>query len=243
MQITTVLFDMGGTLLGYEQRAKMGFPFTNAMSAVGLDPADPAVVDARQRAAEEVERRYAALDAFIHRDLFRERVALTARLMGVTMPDAVLDVYDIEQRRAVVEFLTPMPGVHDMLRALRERGLYVAVVSNADDDYLEPVLARNGITELLDDWTSSEEAASCKPHGRIFDYSLAKARRTAAETLFVGDSPEHDVAGSRRAGMRSALISEPGRVAPLSTGLEAAEPDWRIRELLELVDIIDRTNS
>lgn len=29
-----------------------------------------------------------------------------------------------------------------------------------------------------------------------------------AEALFVGDSPDHDIVGARRAGMRSALITD-----------------------------------
>jgi len=242
MEITAVLFDMGGTLLSYENRQQMGSAFVTALRRLGLDPADPAVVEARHRAGQEVEREYAARRSFIHRDLFRDRVSRTAALMGVGVPAEVLDRFDDEQRAAVVEHLAPMPGVHETLRLLRERRIYVAVVSNADDDYLEPALARHGLTPLLDHWTSSEEADSCKPDERIYEYSLAKARRSAAEALFVGDSPAHDVAGARRVGMRSVLIGEPGSVAPLSSGLRADEPDWQVRELLELIPIVDAAN-
>ena len=238
-----MLFDMGGTLLSYENRQQMGSAFVSALRRLGLDPGDPAVVAARNRAGEEVEREYAARRSFIHRHLFRDRVARTAALLGITAPTDVLDRFDEEQRDAVVQHLAPMPGVHDTLRLLRERGIYVAVVSNADDDYLEPALERNGLTPLLDHWTSSEEADSCKPDARIYEYSLAKAARSAAETLFVGDSPAHDVAGARGVGMRSALIGEPGSVAPLSSGLSAVAPDWHVRALLELVPIVDAANG
>lgn len=243
MEITAVLFDMGGTLLSYAHRQQMGSAFVTALHRLGLDPADPRVVDARNRAGEEVEREYAAQRSFIHRHLFRDRVARTARLLGIEPPTDVLDRFDDEQRTAVIEHLAPMPGVHATLRLLRERNIYVAVVSNADDDYLEPALERNGLLPLLDHWTSSEEADSCKPDLRIYEYCLAKAGRSPAEALFVGDSPAHDVAGARRAGMRTALIGEPGSVAPLSTGLEGEEPDWHVRELLELVPIVDDVND
>lgn len=239
MRIDAVLFDMGGTLLGYENREKLGGAFVQALAELGLDSTDPAVIAARKQAAQEVEARFAMLRSFIHRDLFRERVARTAEILGVTASKEILDRFYSNQRKAVVNFLSPMPGVHDMLRSLRERGLYLAVVSNADDDYMEPALARHGLTELLDDWTSSEEAKSCKPDDAIFSYALKKAERDAGSTLFVGDSPQHDVAGAHRAGMRTALIGDPGVVAPLSEGLVGQDPDWHIRSLMELVPIVD----
>lgn len=238
-----MLFDMGGTLLSYAARAQMGSANVTALARLGFVADDPAVQDARRRAAEEVEAAYATRPSFIHRDLFRDRLVRTAELLGVTASADVLDRYDEEQRAAVIEHLTPMPGVHDALRGLRARGVYVGVVSNADDDYLGPVLERNGLDVLVDHWTSSEEADSCKPDGRIYAYSLAKAGRTPAETLFVGDSPQHDVAGAQRAGLRAVLIGEPGTVAPLSHGLDAAVPEHEIRELLELLAIVDGYNG
>lgn len=241
--VTAVLFDMGGTLLSYAARAQMGSANVTALRRLGFSFDDPAVQAARKQAAEETELAYSTRTSFIHRHLFRDRVARTAELLGVTASDDVLDRFDEEQRAAVIEHLAPMPGVHEALRGLRERGLYVGVVSNADDDYLGPVLERNGLDVLVDHWTSSEEADSCKPDGRIYEYSLAKAGRTPAETLFVGDSPQHDVAGAQRAGMRAVLIGDPGTVAPLSHGLAAAVPEHEIRELLELLPIVDRYNA
>ena len=212
MQVTGVLFDMGGTLLSYENREKIGNAFLTAMSDLGIDVQDSKFAAARKQASSEVEKRFSTVASFVHRDLFRERVMRTAELMGVSASQEVLERFDINQREAVIEHLCPMAGVHEMLVALRSRGIYLAVVSNADDDFMEPVLARNGLTELLDDWTSSEEANSCKPDK------------------------------ARNAGMRGVLISEPDVVAPLSNGLSAVEPDWHIRHLAELVGIIDSLN-
>jgi putative hydrolase of the HAD superfamily len=243
VEVTAVLFDMGGTLLGYAAREELGRPTVDALQRLGFSLGDPAVRAARRRAFEEVERRYATRPSFLHRDLFRDQIARTAELLGVTAPDDLLDRFDAEQLQAVIEHLAPMPGVHEALAGLRARGLYLGVVSNADDDHLAAVLERNGLDVLVDHWTSSEEADSCKPDPRIYRHALAKAGRTPAETLFVGDSPQHDVAGAQRAGMRAALIGEPGTVAPLSSGLEAGRPDFEVRALLELLPIVDGCNS
>ena len=101
-----------------------------------------------------------------------------------------------------------------------------------------------GSTRCVDDWTSSEEAESCKPDRRIYEVALAKAGSTPAETLFVGDSLQHDVAGARAVGMRTVLIGEPGTKAPLSTGLDAPEPaDFEVRRLAEVLTIVDEANG
>ncbi len=239
MAFGAVLFDMGGTLLSYRARQQMGQAQLAALARLGLDPDDPSVRAARRQGADEVERRYAHMVWFLHRDLFRDRLIRTAELLGVHADPEVLARFDVEQRQGVIEHLVPMPDAAATLAGLRARGLYVAVVSNADDDYLGPVLTRHGLDAHLDDWTSSEQARSCKPDQGIFEFALAKAKRTAADTLFVGDSPQHDVAGARRAGMRTALIGDPDQPAPLSAGLPGETPDYAIAALSDLLAIVD----
>jgi putative hydrolase of the HAD superfamily len=243
VEVTAVLFDMGGTLLSYAAREELGRPTVAALQRLGFSLDDPAVRAARRQASEEVARAYASRPSFLHRDLFRDQIARTAELLGVDASADVLDRFDVEQLEAVIEHLAPMPGVHEALQGLRARGLYLGVVSNADDDHLAAILQRNGLDVLVDHWTSSEEADSCKPDPRIYGYALAKAGRTAAETLFVGDSLQHDVAGAQRAGMRAVLIGEPGTVAPLSHGLDAGEADFEVRAIWEILPIVDRCNG
>ena len=47
MQVTAVLFDLGGTLFTYEQREQLGKATAAALQRLGLDPSDPAVRAAR----------------------------------------------------------------------------------------------------------------------------------------------------------------------------------------------------
>ena len=238
-----MLFDMGGTLFSYAAREPIGHPTATALRRLGFDPVDATVRDAARQAADEIERAYAAQHSFLHRHLFRDRIARTAELLGITASADVLDQFDDDQRQSILDRLVPMPDAVATLNGLRARGLYVAVVSNADDDVLAPLLERHGLDVLVDHWTTSEEAGSCKPHAGIFEYSLAKAARPAAEVLFVGDSPQHDVTGAARAGMRTVLIGESGAVAPLSLGLDATDADFEVRTLIEILAIVDRCNG
>jgi FMN phosphatase YigB (HAD superfamily) len=99
------------------------------------------------------------------------------------------------------------------------------------------MLEKAGLVEHLDAWTSSEEARSCKPDSEIFHYSLRKARVPAAESLFIGDTPEADVLGARRLGMRTVLIQEPGVESPGSGAGASADPHHRVLGLAERLPI------
>ena len=103
--IAAVLFDLGGTLFGYERRSEIRRPAVLALERMGLAADDPAVAAARQQASEQVEREYASQPYFLHRDLFRDRVARTATLLGVTASVEILDRFDIENRQAIVDSL------------------------------------------------------------------------------------------------------------------------------------------
>lgn len=144
-----MLFDLGGTLFSYAAREQMGSAATLALVRLGLDPATPEVEAARRQAYAAVAREYASRRSFLHKDLFRERVARTALLLGVTAPADVLDRFTTENIAAILEHMTAKPEAAPTLRALRARGLYVGVVSNADDEWLEPALRRAGMVDLV----------------------------------------------------------------------------------------------
>jgi HAD superfamily hydrolase (TIGR01509 family) len=123
----------------------------------------------------------------------------------------------------------------ETLEALRSQGLSLALVSNIDDDFLEPMLEHLDLRPYFDDWISSELAGSCKPDARIFHYALERASCGPEEAMFVGDSRVHDIQGARGVGLRSVLISG---VSHLDDESFQAEPDHVIRALSELPGIV-----
>jgi HAD superfamily hydrolase (TIGR01509 family) len=155
-----------------------------------------------------------------------------------------MEQFEDRQRSAVVDHLPLRDDCLETLQALKAKGLYLAIVSNIDDDYLAPLVTKHGLDNVLDHWTSSEEAQSCKPDKAIYHYSLDKAGFSASEGLFVGDSLHHDVAGASAVGMRSVRISEPGIETPLTNGLAiTAQADYEITQLRELIAIVDDLND
>jgi putative hydrolase of the HAD superfamily len=101
------------------------------------------------------------------------------------------------------------PEVPGALRALRGAGVRLVVVSNWDVS-LHEALERTGLRGLVDGAVSSAEAGAAKPDPAIFARALALAGVPAAEAWHAGDSPEHDVAGARAAGLRPVLVARDG---------------------------------
>lgn len=237
---TAVFFDLGGTLFSYKdvgQRA--GSVIIEAARRLGVDPESRQIGRAYRKASAEAYARHGSKPYYLHRDLFGDTIRAFASEFGHEASDEFLEWFHGAQRASVLERLRPREDCHDTLRALRERGLYTSIVSNIDDDYLIPLVQDWELEELLDHWTSSEEAQSCKPDRAFFELALKKAGRAPEEVIFVGDSPEHDIQGARRMGMTSILIVEDGMPPPLQSGEVDVEPHHEVKSLSELLQLIE----
>lgn len=190
---------------------------------------------------EQAERALAAEIAFYRAHLqegvdavalARLRAACAEVLRGALPPSPELDRVSApeltEALLAALQF-TPYPEVPGALRAAREAGRRLIVVSNWDVS-LHEVLERTGLRELLDGVLTSAEVGVRKPGGAIFARALALARCPAREALHVGDSLEEDVAGARAAGIEPILVWR--GASPRPAGVRAvAGLDELVREL------------
>jgi HAD superfamily hydrolase (TIGR01509 family) len=82
----------------------------------------------------------------------------------------------------------PYPDAEPVLRALRQRGLRIGVVSNVAED-LRPVFVARGWGDLVDGYTHSYEHRIEKPDVRIFLAACKAMGTVPSETLVVGDHP------------------------------------------------------
>ncbi len=99
------------------------------------------------------------------------------------------------------------------LRAARERGERVIVVSNWDAS-LPAALAATGLASLVDAVLTSAEVGAAKPDAAIFERALAVAGVAPAAALHVGDSLAEDVEGARRAQIAVVWCNRRGEPVP-----------------------------
>lgn len=103
----------------------------------------------------------------------------------------------------------PYPEVAGVLAELRSMGLKLAVVSNWDCT-LRSTLGELGLAGLVDAVITSAEAGARKPAAAIFRAALDRLETSPDLALYVGDSPETDIAGAKGAGIRSILLDRRG---------------------------------
>jgi HAD superfamily hydrolase (TIGR01509 family) len=186
-------------------------------------------------------RTVGARQSYSHRELFATAFKETAVALGGSIDDATANTAVDRQYHATIEHARLRSDVMTTLDGLRDRGVHTQIVSNIDDEQLQPMVRRFGLDAALDAWTSSEEAGSCKPHQRIFEYALAKAGCHAGSALFVGDSVGHDVVGGAAAGMTTAWLLADAKPArdDHSTAAGTVAADHEIAALLEVLAIVD----
>jgi 2-haloalkanoic acid dehalogenase type II len=115
----------------------------------------------------------------------------------------------------------------ETITALRRR-FPVALLSNADDDFLTECMALNNLE--FDHVLSSEQARAIKPNPEIFGKLAAMLDLAPGEILYAGDNPIPDVLGPKRAGMKVAWVNRNGMRKPRNI----PQPDLRVRSLTEL---------
>jgi HAD superfamily hydrolase (TIGR01509 family) len=109
--------------------------------------------------------------------------------------------------------MEPIDGAFEVVRALRARGLEVAVVSNWDIGLTEQ-LERLGVASLFTAIVTTAEAGAPKPEPAVFRLALEKLEVDAGRALHIGDE-SGDEDGARAAGMQFA-----------PTPLATAFPGW-----------------
>jgi HAD superfamily hydrolase (TIGR01509 family) len=105
--------------------------------------------------------------------------------------------------------LEPTPGARALLERFREEGLPRVVATSASGDDLQLLLERAGITDLIDDCTSSSDVENSKPDPDVVAKALEMTGAAAEGVVMIGDTP-YDVEAALRAGVRIVAVRTGG---------------------------------
>lgn len=114
------------------------------------------------------------------------------RLMSMQLAD-----YYIENTRKVTDLV---PGAIELLDYLSAK-YPLHIITNGFEEVQLFKIKNSGISGYFRTITTAEAAGALKPDQLIFEKALMDAGASAANSLYVGDSPEADGHGSMRAGM------------------------------------------
>ena len=120
----------------------------------------------------------------------------------------------------------------EVVRAVsRQAG--VGVITNGPSAIQREKIRLLGIGDLFPFILVSEEENAWKPDPAIFARALALGDARPEEAIYVGDSPEHDVAGAQAAGLQAIWVNRRGRAWP-----GGPPPDFEIGDLRELLPLL-----
>jgi len=229
--VEAVVFDWGGTLAEFVS-AELVDAWRLAARHLAPDRED-----------ELTDRLVAVEAAFWTTTATHQRSATLADLLAAAADELHLDVAEALLEEAAVRHLdswTPHvrhdPDAGPTLRALRDRGLRIGLLSNTHwpRAFLERFLERDGLADLIDARLYTSEMPFQKPHATAFRAALdALGVDDPSAAVFVGDRPWDDISGASGVGMRTVL-----RPNPL-VHEDGPPPDARIAALPELLDLVD----
>jgi HAD superfamily hydrolase (TIGR01509 family) len=96
--------------------------------------------------------------------------------------------------------LEPAPGAAALLDRLHAAGLLRVAATSANETEFKKITETAGIAERIDLATTADDAERSKPDADIVRAALEKAQTTAAQAVYVGDTP-YDVVASHKAGI------------------------------------------
>jgi len=240
--LNAILFDLGDTLVDLGE----GRGSYEARLTARVDQ----VYDVLAATGVAIPDRQAFCAALATGSEARYHAAL-AEQQGLSIYDVLRDLFDkmqIVANDGLLEtcaaiycqsggFTGLRAGARELLAELRERGLRLGVISNTlqPGRYLDQALTRRGIIEYFPVRVYSSEIGVAKPHPAIFRAALDALEIPAGAALYVGDRLNADVAGAQGVGMKAVLIE----VAHRPEHDPHVIPDARIKELPELLDVLD----
>ncbi len=243
--ITSVLFDMGGTLEDIfvdERSEREAIEKLQAMlTQFGLDPAVP---------YEELKRRVD--DGWVRYGQYRDGCDEELK------PVRIWRDYVLEDFRFPAEKLEPhceqiahmweithyhraiRPRVKDMLEGLKGLGMKLGIVSNTAALYqVFDTLEEYGIRNYFQDVTLSSVTGIRKPDPAIFQVALRQIQSAPEQCVYVGDTVSRDIIGSKRAGFAVAIQIGSQLTKEKDKGVRREfEPDYLVDDIYQVYPIV-----
>lgn len=200
----TVIFDIGGTLVGFEDDA----PFAEFLASVKVPHRFVSAADLRLSMLHTLSlRRHEAVGLGLDDDSVNNWWLTIFDELFPHSPHVARRMWELFKRNY---FDSLFPDSLPILETLKRRGVPMGVVSNYGTHLLD-LLPMLNIFDYFNFVIVSAIVGVTKPHPRIFEMAIEEAGVPPSQLLYVGDNPVDDVQGANQVGIDAVLINRPGR--------------------------------
>jgi putative hydrolase of the HAD superfamily len=136
-------------------------------------------------------------------------------------------------RSSAIKIFEPIEDAKITLKKLKEQGITIGILSDAQPAYFEKEFMESGIMDFADFRILSVDHGVRKPSEDLFNEALRSSNLPPEEIVFVGDDMFRDIFGAKRIGMSAVYI-------PSEHGIsyyEDCKPDEVIRSIKELLPL------
>ncbi|HSR30158.1 MAG TPA: HAD-IA family hydrolase [Anaerolineae bacterium] len=229
-----ILFDVNGTLLGYDDPLGFEKRFAQACRDLGHSVTTDQVCQAFHRLMQAwAEIKDSGLQRASSGEQYRQTMTWAYQLMleALEVSGDLWQQADALYERFIVQegFMPLFSDVEDTLICLRSHGLRLGILSNFPP-HLEETLKLHGIHGYFDFFIVSSLVGLEKPDPAIFELAIEKAGCPREAIIHVGDSLDDDLRGAVTVGLPAILIDRHDRQPEVAC--------VRIRSLSELWKIV-----
>jgi HAD superfamily hydrolase (TIGR01549 family) len=199
----TVIFDVGGTLVGFEDDA----PFAEVLARIDPPHRFTSGHDLRLSMLRTLSaRRHEAVGMVDDNEINNWWKTIFDDLFPDN-PVAVMHMWELFKHSY---FDSLFPDTLSILQRLQARGVPMGIVSNYGA-HLIYTLYKLNIYDYFAFVIVSSLVGVAKPDAGIFELAIEKAGVPADQILYVGDNITDDIEGTKKVGIDAVLINRPGR--------------------------------
>ncbi len=143
----------------------------------------------------------------------------------------------VAYRQARTGFLHPYPHTKKTLLRLKEKGLKLAIISDAPKIKAWIRLVNMNLDDFFDIVVAFEDTGKKKPDKEPFLKALEELNLKPEECLMVGDWPERDLKGAKALGIKT-CFAKYGHGDEHEQKPITVKADYVIDEISELVDLV-----
>lgn len=221
-----ILFDLNETLIHQRRSERSHIASTYAALAqrrweVTFESFEAAWVAVHAACAEQFRQGRSLLQAgelqaarkLLREPWYRENIAAMLALLSLRLPNRWVEEITWAYQDSWVGGLTMPPEYHPPLRALRQAGCRMGIVTNFQQANIIPdILEQFGLRPYFEAVAISSQVGVRKPHPDLFQVALQALGGAIdpACTYYVGDNYEEDVVGARYCGIQPVLVDKDG---------------------------------